>query len=1105
MDARGNRLFYSPSDLTAYLACEHLTQLELAVARGEIVKPRVEDPQAELIRRKGEEHERAYLAQLLAGGRDVVTIELADRNGGGWDWERGARETEEALRAGREVVYQAAFLDGQWRGLADFVIRGDDGSYEAYDTKLARHGKPAHVLQLCFYSEQIGRLQGRLPNWMHIALGSGETESYRTLDFLAYYRRVRERFLDAVHDRPPTEPYPVEHCSICAFRELCEAWWDEHDHLTRVANIRRDQVVRLDAAGITTLAELADAPRATDVPRMAATTFENIRHQAELQLRERRTDAHVWEALQPEGGRGFGLLPKPSPGDLFFDMEGDPWWEPNRGLEYLFGVLWLEDGKPQFRPFWAHDRDGERRAFEQLVDFVYERRAQFPDLHVYHYAPYEPSALKRLMGEYATREDAVDDLLRGEVLVDLYAVVRQGLRISHPSYSIKNVEQFYMEREAELRSGDDSIVLYERWVSERDDSVLRAIEEYNREDCLSTYLLREWLLDRKAEAAATWGIEIPWRDPPELREVRPETVEELAEKDVLREELFARETETARLAALLLDYHRREAKPIWWAYFRRLALTVPQLVEDAESIGGLEWDGEEPVAHQKSRAYTFTFPVQQHKLDPGDEVVDPYTGKKAGTIVELDDVAGRLRLRRGPKADKQPLPRALIPGGAWDTSCQRQALMRLGRSVRDGDGRYAGLEGVLRRELPLGGERVQVATEDEMKQLVERVEGRHLFVQGPPGSGKTYTGARLILHLLARGKRVGVAATSHKAIHNLLDEIVAAGLDVPALKKRSGGNPESVYERGPIESRDDVDAFLDPGVRLLAGTAWLFARQELDQELDYLFIDEAGQVSLPDALALGTSARTLVLLGDPLQLAQVSQGTHPGGSGASVLVHLLGDEQTIPEDRGLFLQRSFRMHPDVCEYVSDAFYESRLEAAAGCELQSTVVGTGLRFLPVEHAGNRRSSPEEAARARDEIDRLLGQEWTDTNGVTRPLRLADVLVVAPYNEQVRCLVEALPRGARVGTVDKFQGQQAPVVFFSMATSSGEDVPRNLEFLLSRNRLNVAVSRAKCLAYVVASPKLLEVGCRSIEQMRMANALCLFVEIAEAQAATVAAAD
>ncbi len=1093
MRAENSVLSFSPSDVTAYLECEHLTQLGLKAALGEIAKPHVEDAQAELIRRKGEEHERAYLEQLLADGRDVVTIEIVGDDGE-WDWERAAHETEEAMRAGREVVYQAASLDGNWRGLADFVIRGPDGSYEAHDTKLARHGKPAHVLQLCFYSEQIGRIQGRLPERMHIALGSGQTESYRVLDFLAYYRRVRERFLDAVHHPRPTEPWPVDHCGICDFLPLCQDWWEESDHLTRVANIRRDQIVRLGEAGITTLAELGDAPRETAVPRLAATTFENIRHQAELQLRHRRTGEHAWETLPPEDERGLALLPKPSPGDLYFDMEGDPFWEPSGGLEYLFGVLWLEDGEPQFRPFWAHDREGERRAFEEFVDFVCERRERHPDLHVYHYASYEQSALKRLMGEYATREDAVDDLLRGEVLVDLYAVVRQGLRISYPHYSIKDVEHFYMEREAELRSGEDSIVLYERWVDERDDSILRGIEAYNREDCLSTYLLREWLLELKAEAQAAWGTEIAWRAPPELREIKPEAEEELAEREALRELLLARDDETARLAGLLLEYHRREAKPVWWAFFRRLEQTVPELIEDAESIGGLEWDGEEPEEDKRSRIYTFSFPVQQHKLDPGDEVVDPLTGESAGTLWELDDLAGELRLRRGPKLHEQPLPQALIPGGAWDTSAQRKALLRLGHSVREGDGRYTALETVLRREPPLDGACVQVATEDEMKELVERVEGRHLFVQGPPGSGKTYMGARLILHLLDRGKRVGVAATSHKAIHNLLDEIVETGLSVGGLKKSSSGNPESVYEKGSIESEEGIEPFLDRDVRLLAGTAWLFARPELDQELDYLFIDEAGQVSLADALAMGTSARTLVLLGDPVQLAQVSQGTHPGGSGASVLEHLLGDAQTIPEDRGLFLERSFRMHPDVCRYISDAFYESRLEAAEGCEVQSTTSGTGLRFLPVEHTGNRRSSSEEAERVREELDRLLGEEWTDKQGITRPLGLDDILVVAPYNEQVHCLAEALPREARVGTVDKFQGQEAPVVFFSMATSSGEDVPRNLEFLLSRNRLNVAVSRAKCLAYLVASPRLLDANCRTVEQMRLANALCRLVEAA-----------
>jgi superfamily I DNA and/or RNA helicase len=290
---------------------------------------------------------------------------------------------------------------------------------------------------------------------------------------------------------------------------------------------------------------------------------------------------------------------------------------------------------------------------------------------------------------------------------------------------------------------------------------------------------------------------------------------------------------------------------------------------------------------------------------------------------------------------------------------------------------------------------------------------------------------------------------------------------------------------------------LDSGERVvLAGTSWLWTNAKMRDSVDVLFVDEAGQLSLANALAVSVAAQSMVLLGDPQQLDQPIQGSHPDGAEKSALEHLLGDAQTIPEDRGLFLERSFRMHPDVCRFVSDAFYGSRLEPAPGCERQGTSFGTGLRFLPVEHVANRRSSPEEAEAICAEVVRLLGGEWTDAGGVTRPLRVGDILVVAPYNEQVGCLGELLPEGVRVGTVDKFQGQEAPVVFFSMATSSGDDVPRNLEFLFSRNRLNVAVSRARCLAYVAASPRLLEVACRTIEQMRMANALCLFAERAAA---------
>ncbi len=1080
MQISDDKVTVSPSDLSAYLACSHLTQLEVRVARHEIDRPkRDDDSQGELIRRLGEEHEQRYLEKLRADGREITEIDVARD----WDWERAARETEEALRAGADVVYQACFVDGEWRGLADFVERRPDGSYEAVDTKLARHGKPEHILQLCFYSEQLERITGRQPEKLHIELGSGERESYRVGDFLAYYRRVRSRFLAAVRDGAATEPYPCTFCDRCDFADLCNEWLDGRDHLVRVAGMRRDAIARLAGVGITTLEQLGDAPSDITVPRMATATFAKLRRQAGLQLRFRRTEEHVYELLPLEDERGFGLLPKPSSGDLFFDIEGDPFWDTDRGLEYLFGVTEVRGGEPHFTALWAHDRAEEKRMLEDFIDLVHGRLREDPDLHVYHYASYETTALKRLASIYDTRVEELDELLRREIFVDLLAVVRQGLCISHPRYGLKNVEQFFFERHADLRAGDDSIVLYEQWRLEQRQQILADIQAYNDEDCEATWRLREWLLERKAEAEAKWEMAIEWRQPPEVREPREETVELQTERDDLRARLLEH-GET--LAARLLDYHRREAKPAWWAFFDRCEQTSEELIEDAEAIGGLEH-----LEAVGDRRYRFRFPVQQHKLDAGDGVVDPATGKGAH-IEELDDARHELVLRLSVAGDELPPPRAIVPDGPLPTKAQQEALLRYGHSLADRDRRYPHLEGIVRREPPLGGEHVQVSTLDEMKELVERVEGRHLFVQGPPGSGKTWTGARLIVHLIARGKRVAVSSQSHESIHNLLREVekvaLAEGVDFVGLKK--GGKYKGRFIKTAESGFDDKE------VALVAGTAWLLAKEELDGTLDYLFIDEAGQISLADAIAMGTAARTLVLLGDPLQLAQVTQGLHPDGSGKSVLEHLLGDDQTIPVDRGLFLEHSRRMHPDVCRFISDAFYESRLSSAAGYERQATSLGTGLRFLPVEHEGNRRESAEEADAILAEMRRLLGTELAEMGGTRRRLGLRDILVVAPYNDQVELLRERLPEGARIGTVDKFQGQEAAVVFFSMATSSGEDLPRNLDFLFSRNRLNVAVSRAKCLAYVVASPRLLEIECRTIEQMRMANALCMFVEQAEA---------
>ena len=427
-----------------------------------------------------------------------------------------------------------------------------------------------------------------------------------------------------------------------------------------------------------------------------------------------------------------------------------------------------------------------------------------------------------------------------------------------------------------------------------------------------------------------------------------------------------------------------------------------------------------------------------------------------------------------------------------------------------GNGRYRALEDILARARPRlgGGFSGPIQTMDlrEQRERAAALDQSYLFIQGPPGTGKTWTGARIVVDLIRRGRRVGVAATSHKAIHNLLDEIGRAareeGVRVRGLKKSSAGNAETEYTADWVTNLADTDKLVAaaPRAQLVAGTAWLFAHEDFDGGalVDTLVIDEAGQVALADALAMGTAARNLILLGDPSQLAQVSQGTHPEGVGASVLEHLLGDHLTVPPDMGIFLDRTRRMHPDVCRFVSEIVYDNRLDGLPNLAAQKTAFGTGLRFLPVDHVGNVAAAPEEAERVAREIRAMLGGSWTNRDGQTRPLAETDFMVVAPYNMQVRLLRRRLEAaglaGVPVGTVDKFQGREAPVVFYSMATSSAEDVPRTLDFLFSRNRLNVAVSRAMCLACIVASPRLLESRARTIEQMRLINALCRFAEMA-----------
>jgi predicted RecB family nuclease len=1113
MHRHNGQVRFSASDLVNFLGCRHATFLDLHQLIAPVPLPE-DDGTRKLLQQKGLEHERWHLETLRAEGRSIAEIpekiDMAER----------VALTRKAMEDGVDVIYQGVLVGPPWLGYADFLIRADGSkskfgeyAYEIEDTKLSHSAKPKHVIQLCVYADLLAAEQGTLPRRLHVVLGSGETVSLETTDFIHYFGVARDRFREFV-DNPPasSEPEPCAHCEFCRWSEHCRKRWDETDHLSRVANISGTNIDRLADAGISTLAQLAKAPADLKIAKMQADTYARLHAQAALQFRKRETGKDDTEILPLAEARGFARLPQPDPGDIFFDMEGDPLFE--GGLEYLFGFVHVEGGNEVFTPSWGHDRDAEKIAFETAVDFITDRLARYPAAHVYHYAAYEATALKTLAMRHGTREFAVDEMLRKGKLVDLYKVVREGIRISEPRYSIKNLETFYWrgKRKDEITSAGQSVVIYEEWRKTQDAKLLEDIRRYNEVDCRSTLACRDWLLTlRPAEATWFTGPTVTPTDPE--KEAERLAAEQRAQAAVAKLVVGAPADELVwrRTLGHLLEFHRRAAKPGWWAAFERNEMDEAALIEDSECIGGLRVASDIPLYPEKqSLVHTFRFPPQDFKMRPGGKPLRADTLKPAGEIFELDEKKGLIALKIGKRSATPPDAFALIPEGPINDKVIRAAIQRCADAVSSGSKGYAAVRAILRKALPrlrghTPGEAVLSAGMGLLPGAIASIrdlDESYLLVQGPPGTGKTYTSAHAIVALLKDGKRVGVSSNSHKTINNLLKEVekvaVERGVKFAGAKKSSDDDDSSLATGGQIKDVYDNDVAAKPEFQLVAGTAWLLARDEFDKTLDYLFIDEAGQVSLANVVAMGTSARNIVLVGDQMQLAQPIQGVHPDESGLSALDYLLGDHATVPPDLGVFLSVTRRMHPDVCRFVSDAFYEGRLEADPCTHGQQIVASpklaalglpaTGIRYIPVVHDGCSQRSEPEADRIVDLFNGLIGQNWIDQNGKRSKLGIDDILVVSPYNMQVGLLADRLPTGARVGTVDKFQGQEAAVVLVSMATSSAEEMPRKIEFLFSRNRLNVAVSRARCLAVVVASPELMEVPCTTIEQMQLVDTFC-----------------
>ena len=1140
------RVVWSASDLKAAAECEFawLRAIDARVGRVAAVEE-PEDATLERAGRLGGEHELRVLAHYRATfGAGVVEIAAA-RSSDAAALAAAVDHTNAALASDADVIYQAAFATEEFVGFADFLVRDEAGRWIVQDSKLARRARVTALMQLSAYVDQLDRLGVPRSDRVELLLGDGTKSEHIADDLLPVFALRRARLRALIADRrldlgadgsaiawgDPRGELGVIACGRCA---TCDLEVVASRDLLLVAGMRPLQRERLRAAGIETIDQLASV---RTVPKgMNPDTLAMLQTQARLQLSApagtgeevaTHSDQPAVPPYEVVAPKALGALPRPDNGDLFFDFEGDPLYTEGDatvwGIDYLFG--WV-DVREQYSALWAHSFAEERVALETFLDVIEVHRAQHPDFHIYHYAPYEPTHLLTMAARYGTREAEVDRLLRDGVFVDLYPIVRRALRVGSRSYSIKKLEPLYMGadvRTSDVQKGDDSIVRYVEARALRDDGadaaaqeILDDLADYNRYDCVSTRRLRDWLVEH-ARAAGLRPTPNP--EPGEnAYEPSPRAIALSALS--LRYAEGSADAMALRLGAAGIDYYAREAKTFWATHFLRLREPV-SLWEETRDVVALDSARCRLVEdwHRPEGARTDRRIIElRGELAPGTRVSEgsnpfalyelpaPYPFEPSprwihadhrvtvlevlddGALVEENAVDGFTWTEMPIALTPPPPPRALnqqVAIDAWADAVLSASPDLPADPATD----------ILRRRPPrTRGGSLPPSHGDDVDAIVRAVvdlDHSYLAVQGPPGTGKTYVGSHVIARLVhERGFKVGVVAQSHAVIENMLDRIVAAGVPRDLVAKAPKDPAASDLAFTAITKNgvgEFTAAHADTGY-VVGGTAWDFAHEGRIPRgsLDLLVIDEAGQFSLASTIAVSLAASRLLLLGDPQQLPQVSQGTHPEPVDTSALGWVMDGADVIPPEYGYFLARTWRMHPRVAEPVSRLSYSSELAAHPSTAVRELDgIRPGLIPVSVRHHGNATQSLEEAAVVADIVRDLVGRAWTTiligeagqtTRVAPRPLAQSDIIVVTPYNAQQVAVEQALADAGfpdvPVGTVDRFQGQEAAVAIVSLAASSGRDAPRGLEFLLLRNRLNVAISRAMHTAYLISSPGLLD---------------------------------
>ena len=1059
--------------------------------------PKNIDPWLEIIRKIGIEHEKSYLEDLK---KTNSVYEIEDS----LDFSEKEKETDEAIIKGIDIIYQPFLKYKNYTGSPDFLVKNQN-IYEPWDVKSAFKLKPENILQICHYSYILNKKFDLMPEYGKIILRDRSVEEIEINKFYDYFCSINERIKSFI-SRQKKEPYPSKCnlCNICEYKIYCENIWKKDDHLNQVANISKKQINILEKNNISTLNQLSITSKNSDIKGINKNSLELLIDQSKLQreyLKNKKLDYQIIfdrkkNFSDPSKVIGFELLPKSDSNDLFFDIEGYPMYFDSSynssGLEYLFGVFYKSFDKYVFKKYIATNYAEEKKAFEELVDFFYSHLKKYKNSHIYHYNSYEETALKKLSQKYETKIAEVDFILRERKLIDLYKVVKDSVILSTENYRLKTIEKFYkLDREEDIASGQDSLVAFEKYLESGHDEILEEIIKYNEQDCRSLIYLQEWLIKIKPkdiEISKTTNVQELSESAIKQKEQENEVEEKITQLSETNEDIKS-------ILRQLNFYNRKEQRSDWWNHFSNIEKDTEDLIEDSNCIGGLRKVSE--IETGSNKIINLVYPDQITKMKTGDSVLDQ-DGINRILITKIDYSKNEISIRL--RKDKS-IPSSLTPSTPLNTRTIDNAVSEFIKNY-DYENSYPAIKDFLCRNN--SRYKNQVIIEDSsiesVSKKIKNLNNSYLVIQGPPGTGKTYTTSRVIVDLIKNKFRIAIVCHSHKAILNLvqaIDEYASSiGFEFNGAYNPGSRKLENEFFNIEITNTSKIDS---KNYDLIAGTAWALSNSkhrensEKFKNFDYIFFDEAGQISISKLIASSMSSKNIVMIGDHMQLPQPSTGNIDGESSLSPIEYILKEQNTISDDKGIFLSKTYRMHENICNFISNSFYEKRLMSDSSTHNQSIIsdekeIPNGIYLINPNHSGFSVQNDIEVEYVKNIYQKLIHKKWRDRNNEITKISSKDILVISPFNAQVNLIKQSLGEDAKVGTIDNFQGQEAPIVIISYVSSNPENIPRGSDFFFDFRRLNVSLSRAKSLAIIIFNKELLEYHCNTVEDMERLNFFC-----------------